>query len=358
MASAEPPGGLTPAQVPQFVHFGFDDNGISGREGSGTSGGLEFVTDLFSERRNPVGEGNSHTYDGTPLRFSFYVVSRYIADPDLEDPEHVKRQWRAALDSGHEIGIHTHNHPHGAGFTTEEWSEEITDCRTWLTKPFDTERAGDPAVGIGVPAESLVGFRAPYLEYGKPLFPALRAEGIRYDCSIQEGFDDRYDGTNLLWPYLIEPLSRSGSSLEGSELWEIPAYVLIVPPDERCERYGVPPGLRRRLSRVQSYFDPSDGKITGFDWNLWVEFGMNRQEVVATLKHTLDLRLTGNRAPFTFGAHSDIYSEAYPGTTANSSARDRQQALAEFLDYALSKPDVRVVSAKQILDWLEAPVSL
>jgi len=353
-ASATPPAGLAVAQVPQFVHFGFDDNGISGRDAAGTTGGLKFVTDLFSGKQNPAGRGNARTYDGTPARFSFYVISRYVAEEDVDAPEHVKLQWRAAVDAGHEIGLHTHSHPHGIPFTTEQWSEEISLCRSWLTKPFDAARAADPGIGIGVAAGELIGFRAPYLEWDKPLFPALRAQGLRYDCSIEEGVDDGFDGTNLVWPYRIEPAGDPA----GSELWEIPAYILIVPPDEECEHYGVPPGLRTRLAQVQSYFDPADGKITGFDWNLWVEFGMRSQEVVATAKYTLDQRLAGNRAPFTFGTHSDIYSEQYYGDTPNSSAADRRQALAEILEYALSKPEVRVVSAKQILDWVEDPVAL
>src|SRR5688500_14464463 len=56
-ASQAPPGGIAPAEAPQFVQFGFDDNAISGREGSGTSGGVRFVRELFDGRRNPVGNG-------------------------------------------------------------------------------------------------------------------------------------------------------------------------------------------------------------------------------------------------------------------------------------------------------------
>ena len=284
------------------------------------------------------------------------MVTRYIAEQETDAPEHVKRQWRAALEAGHEVGLHTHNHPHGTLYDSEQWSEEIATCRGWLTKPFHSERAGDPSVGLGARTSDLIGFRAPYLELGLPLFAALRDQGIQYDCSVEEGFEEIYHGRNMNWPYRVEPLD--GSSNSGGELWEIPAYAFIVPPDEECGKYGVEPGLRQRLQQVQDYFDPADGKITGFDWNLWVAFGMTRQEVLATAKYTLDQRLAGNRAPFTFGAHSDIYSDLYEGATANSSASERRQALEEILNYALSKPEVRVVSAKQILDWLRDPVRL
>lgn len=277
-----------------------------------------------SKARNP---------DGSPALFSLYAATRYIEAPDIDTPEHVRAAWRAIADAGHEIGLHTHSHSHGKSFDTRQWSEEIAECKRWLGE-------------IGVQPDEIFGFRAPFLEYGRPLFPALHGQGVLYDCSVEEGFDDRFHGGNLPWPYRIE-----------EELWEIPVYALTVPPDEECERYGVPPGLRARLHQVQGYFDPADGKITGFDWNLWMEFGMTRPEVVATFKYSLDLRLAGNRAPLTFGNHSDIYSEQY-ASAAGSTAEDRRQALAEILDYALSRPEVRVVTAKQILDWLRNPVPL
>ncbi|HEX5758585.1 MAG TPA: hypothetical protein VF121_05285 [Thermoanaerobaculia bacterium] len=356
-ASALPPGGLAVAEVPQFVQFGFDDNGISGREGSATRGGVRFVTNLFAGRRNPPGRGEPRTYDGGPALFSLYVATRYIEAPEVDSPAHVKLAWRAAFDAGHEIGLHTHSHPHGTYFEAAEWSEEIAACLRWLGKPFAPGSAADSATGIGLARQDVVGFRAPFLEFNPPLFAALRAHGIAYDCSVEEGFAEAYDGANLLWPYRIA--SGYGGGWRGirRELWEIPVYALTVPPDEACPRYGVPPGLRARLHAVRADFDPADGKITGFDWNLWVELGMTRPEVVATWKYSLDRRLAGNRAPLTFGAHSDIYSEEYRGAAATT-AEERRRALAEILDYALRRPEVRVVTAKQLLAWLRDPAPL
>jgi peptidoglycan/xylan/chitin deacetylase (PgdA/CDA1 family) len=354
-ALTRPPGGLAVEQVPQFVHFGFDDIGISGRPDSGTSGGLRFVNELFADKRNPAGAGNPRTYDGSPARFSLYVVTRYIEKAETDVPEHVKREWRRAADAGHEIGLHTHSHSHGSAFTSDQWSAEIAACARWLEKPFDDVRAADPDTGIGVPRPSIFGFRAPFLEYGRPLFPALRANGILYDCSVEEGMEGGFDGTNFLWPYRVA--AGYGGENASQELWEIPVYALIVPPDAECERYGLRPGLRQRLHSVQDYFDPADGKITGMDWNLWVEFGLSREEFVAVFKYALDQRLSGNRAPLTFGAHSDIYSEQYD-TALATSAEERRQALREILAYALSRPELRVVTAKQLLDWLRHPAPM
>jgi peptidoglycan/xylan/chitin deacetylase (PgdA/CDA1 family) len=354
-ASERPPGGLAAGQVPLFVIFGFDDNGISGRPGSGTTGGMRFVNELFGGRNNPPGRGNPRTHDGSPARFSLYVVTRYIERPQADLPEHVKREWRAALEAGHEIGLHSHNHAHGTEFSSEEWAAEIDACSRWLEKPFDGQRTADPATGIGLSRAAVFGFRAPFVEYGPALFPALRARGIRYDCSVEEGFAEDTGAHNLPWPYRIAPGFGGGTAAQ--ELWEIPAYAFVVPPDEACPRYGVPPGLRQRLAEKQAYFKPADGKITGFDWNLWVAFGMSPAEVVATFRYSLDQRLAGNRAPLTFGAHSDIYSDQYEGTLPTS-AEERRRALREVLEIALARPEVRVISARQLLDWLRDPAPL
>jgi hypothetical protein len=72
----------------------------------------------------------------------------------------------------------------------------------------------------------------------------------------------------------------------------------------------------------------------------------------------MDLRLGGNRCPFLLGTHSDIYSNSYPDTISNATPQERRDALAEFLSYALSKPEVRVATMKEVLDWLRNPAAL
>ena len=46
------------------------------------------------------------------------------------------------------------------------------------------------------------------------------------------------------------------------------------------------------------------------------------------------------------------------GDFDESTAEERQEAIEEFLDYALSKEAVRVVSMKQVLDWVRNPSPL
>jgi hypothetical protein len=136
----------------------------------------------------------------------------------------------------------------------------------------------------------------------------------------------------------------------------MPDHPVIVPPDSEAPKYGSTAGLRARLKAVQDYFEIGDGKLTGLDYNMWVEFRMNKADFLATMKYTLEIRLRGNRAPFMYGGHSDIYSSRY--TEATLPLAERRAAIAEFLQYALGKPEVRVVPLKKILEWVRNPVPL
>jgi len=57
-----------------------------------------------------------------------------------------------------------------------------------------------------------------------------------------------------------------------------------------------------------------------------------------------------------FGLHSLIYSsQADP---ISIPLNDRRKAIADFLNYALTYPEVRIVSTKAVLDWIRNPVAL
>jgi hypothetical protein len=356
--SQSPPGGIAVADAPMFVTIGWDDNSYSGLPGSAGTGGMKWATDMIAAR---------HHADGSPIHMTFYLTATYIGVWMSESPTYVKRSWRAALDAGHEVGNHTFSHSHGDAFTLAQWDDEIARCNAWLTKPFDAgEPDGSPsdANGIGAAASELYGFRTPFLEYNAQTFESVKAHGFWYDCSIEEGWQWEQSGGEYNWPYTLDGGSPGHDVLvdwgtkqaigQYPGLWEMPVYPLVAPPDAEASQYGIQPGLRAKLKGIASWFDEESGKITGFDYNLWVSFQMTKAEFLATLKYSLDLRLAGNRAPFMLGAHTDYYSSKYTGAPA-STAEERQQAIEEFVDYALSRPEVRIASVKQILDWMRDP---
>ena len=368
-AAAQPPAGLLPGRVPQFIVFGSDDNGYSGLEDPGATGGLHFLSELFSGLRNPAGSGNPLTFDSSVPHYSFYVNTYYIspaaeksayASAEMENPVYVRRAWKEAMDNGHEIGVHTHSHPHGNQFSQSQWQNEIQRCIDVLGQPFaagETPEMPARETGLGVDRGQLAGFRTPFLEYNDNTLQAVRRLGFLYDCSLEEGTQPDQNGGNFLWPYRLDYGSPGNSPLIGRHpgLWEIPVYVFIVPPDSECERYGVAPGLRAALRERQNYFDPAAGKITGMDWNLWCEFAMTPAEFLATLKYTLDLRLNGNRCPLTVGLHSELYSDKQDTKGLNATVPERRAALREWFTYILRLPQVRLVNHKELLNWLERP---
>jgi peptidoglycan/xylan/chitin deacetylase (PgdA/CDA1 family) len=359
--SQDPPGGIAVRRAPLFVSFGWDDNGYSGLEGTAGTGGMSWATQVYASRKNK---------DNSPARATFYLTATYGSMWISESPTYVKRAWNKAYVDGHEIGNHTFAHADGAAFAKERWLQEMNDANARISKPFSASEPNtspDDGVGVGVPADEVYGFRTPFLGYNDAMLQAVSSLDFWYDCSIEEGFEYDQDGTNFFWPYTLNSGSP-GHDIQvewGSKapignypgLWELPVYVVIVPPDSEAGKYGIPTGLRAKLKGVQSWFDVESGKITGFDYNLWVSFKMNKAEFLATMKYSLDQRLKGNRAPFLFGTHTDYYSSKYTAPP-NATVAERQAAIEEFIDYAISKPEVRVTSAKAVLDWIRNPKPL
>ncbi len=306
--SPNPPGGLQPEQVPQFVNWGFDDN-------YGTKG-IRFILDYFKNKKNPEGNGNSKTYDGEPARVSFYITTSYSSNKAL---------FEEMVSDGHEVGNHTVNHEHGADKSQSWWYDEINSASSWLK------------TNLGLTSDNLWGFRVPFLEFNSNTFSALDQAGLVYDCSLHGGSWGG-DGSNYNWPYTMDNGSP-GQSDAGTHpgVWEVPTHYVV---------------------------KPDGSKITGLDYNMIepVNVGgaaMTKSQALAALKHTLDKRYNGNRTPMTFGAHSHYYGEhADDNDLTHIPLKDRQALLTEFFDYALSKPDVRVVTSIDIIKWMKDPVPL
>jgi hypothetical protein len=357
-----PPEGLAAADTPQFVCVASDDNGYSGLAGSPHEGGLHYFTELFASLRNPAGGGDARTYDGASPHYTFFVNTRYIL-PDVpnphaggygvgDDPVLVKRAWREAIGQGNEIGVHTHSHPHGRPFTVAQWEAEMKRSVEILT---------DPASGIGVSRAALIGFRAPYIEPSDNGMAAAVKMGLVYDSSIEEGPGlGPHRGDDFAWPYTLDKGIPANQPPIGRYpgFWEIPLGNFVAPPDAECARYGVPAGLRDALKTRQEYFQPQNGEITGMDWNLWNQYAMSPAEFLATLKYTLDRHLATNRSPMTVGLHSELYTIKNDGKTDPALIRARRAAVEAFLAYALSKPEVRLVDHRELLEWMKAPAPL
>ncbi|WP_060988018.1 polysaccharide deacetylase family protein [Photobacterium leiognathi] len=340
-------------KTPMFVSFGFDDNV--------TEDGLAWVVDMLASYSNPQGHD---TYAGKPLSASFFVNCA-----TARGNEAITNLWKIMKYQGHDIGNHSESHPHdGAGtMTAEQWDSEIATCNRFLT-------ASEQENGIGV--EKVYGYRAPFLTYNDNSLTALINNGISYDVSFPAGISGDQNGTNNLWPYTLDNGSPDHDvAVNGGwkpainhypGLWEIPLHTLIVPPNNVVADYGLSYSLRDKIAARVPWFDTQSGKGDNFDWNLYstptyFAAGLNANDVLAIYKYNLDLRLAGNKAPLVLGLHSDFYGylngeehSDKPETTVAS----RRSVLTQFIAYALSKPEVRFINHKQLIDWMVTPEPL
>lgn len=316
--SQDPPGGLRPEQVPQYVSLGFDDNGVGEN--------IDWLLGELSSRRNPPGRGQKDTFDGTPLEVAFYLLGSHGVG---------MVSWQKAYEAGHEIGNHSFNHPHGRVWTNEGKPLSTMPLEGWRAEMQKTFIALER---LGIPRREVRGYRQPYLEASTNSLLAVAHEYFRYDCSLEEGFQEDQSTGSYFWPYTLHGGSPGNPALEAriKGLWEVPVYALMVPP-----------ALQEKVRKLDPGMDQA--KITGFDYNLWTLYQLEPEEFTQVLNYNLDLALAGNRAPFTFGTHSDDYGAMNPG---------RRKALLDFIDYALSKPEVRFVGPNRIIDWMKAPRGL
>jgi len=390
--SRQPPGGRLPSEVPQLVAITFDDN--FGLADPAAVGGVDYIVDFFRDRHNPPGAGNADDFDGAPAHVTFFHTSIYVVDDSQvvlggeHGEDHSGRNraaWTAAFQAGHEAADHTVHHFNGGVVPLDpdpccqardwgyaEWRDEIAACRDTLI---------DPGIGIGAQLEDVIGFRTPFLGYNDHLFDALWDLGFAYDTTLPNCFDDVEDGGNCSWPYTldagspdVEVLARKFSTPDASipitfpevtahaGLWELPPTTLVVPPDSVADQYGFAPGLRTRVTAraplpYPSLYEPSTGKIAGLDYTLLIDAGLTGDEMAAVLEYNLDLHLLGNRAPFIFIGHSHLYTystaDDNPDTPSAEIRDERWGGLKRFLAYALTKPEVRLVAARDVLDWMQ-----
>jgi hypothetical protein len=349
-SSSSPPGGLTPAQVPQFMAVTFDD-------GFGAEG-MDWANAFFRPLRNPSGSGNARTFDGTPVRTTFPFNSTYLGG--------MQGSWQSAVNDGHEIANHTVNHGDGIGYGAGQWSTEIANCTSALLGGLSNQS----------PALAITGFRSPYLHYNDNLFTALVDNHVAYDTSIMGCWSDTVNGKTCPWPYTMEAGSPDADAIfqkwsgrnvvpVGAHpgLWELPVAVLTVPDDSLAVQYAFPTGLRQRTQALlggaqnPNFYDAATGKMVGMDITMVLDGRMSKAEAVATLKYSLDLRLAGNRAPMVIVAHPHVYASNWDGNAPNvQSTTERRGIIEDFVRYALTKPEVRMRPLADVLAWMKSPV--
>jgi peptidoglycan/xylan/chitin deacetylase (PgdA/CDA1 family) len=346
-ASVDPPAGLKASQVPMFVMLGFDDNY--------RADGINWIVDtLLGGKKNP---------DGSAVRATFFVVGG--GDTTMnggvfnnfggQSEDDLAKAWSNAYMAGHDIGDHTWDHADGGnGRVLADWTmKEIQPSHDFIKQT------------LNLPDCAILSWRFPFLHFDNDGFTAIDQAGYRTDASVEFGYDywDKlpppYDqqfpnglsnlspeyGKHFWWPFTLDNgfdpsfMDTFGVGAHAG-LWEFPVFTFRWPDTAN-------PGQMRH--------------VTGLDFNVWSAAASDKTiDFCTVLKGSLDERLAGNRSPLNAGMHSDIYSMFHPDADATfmNTGSDRRSALSCFVDYALTKPDVRLVTFKQVVEWMRKPYAI
>jgi hypothetical protein len=297
----DPPPARPRGRPPQFVVVSFDGSGGSR---------------LWTYWRSVARRADAH--------FTFFVSGVYLLDWSrrtlYRPPRHelgssdigfaleseggplaMLRQIAAAYREGHEIGTHYNGHfcapyPGSVGeWTAADWTSELSQFDEFLFRANRFELPFGPA--------EVVGGRTPCLQGDlSVLYPVLARLGFRYDASRQAPL-----GT---WPRRIDGI------------WAVP--LLEIP------------------------FVGHTFRVVSMDYNLLanqVEESPVRveQETYASLLGAFRASYQGGRAPLSIGFHFETWdSWAY------------DHALTRLLVRVCGLRDVRCVSIRELVDWLDA----
>ncbi|MEV8594669.1 hypothetical protein [Streptomyces sp. NPDC052012] len=308
------PQRLKPGEKPpQFVVFSWDGAGEDSQK-------------LFSHFRKVARENNATmTYflSGVYLlpeeKRDLYRPPQHSpgrSDIGFNDPEGIAdtvKQLRLAWLEGNEIGTHFNGHFCGSGrgvgeWSVADWKDEIAQAKsfvkTWKTNtgmknasplPFDYDK-------------ELIGARTPCLEGQKNFMKAARDLGLRYDTS---------GVNNQVWP----------EKKQG--LWDL-SMQLVPFPGHSFEQLTMDYNFMVNQSGTTTQGDPAKHELWGDQMRDGLLQGFERA-------------YKGNRAPLIIGNHF----ESWNGGTY-------MRAVEEVIETVCNKSEVRCVSFRQLVDWLDA----
>ncbi|KAJ7292585.1 hypothetical protein C8J57DRAFT_1831 [Mycena rebaudengoi] len=292
-ASTSPPGGLKPSDVPMFIVFTADD--------AIQSYTIDSVNQFLGQRKNPNGCKPKMTYY-TSIQYTNYTL---VTD------------WFVA---GNEIADHTVTH------VGDPPAAEINDNLIVLNSL------------AGIPLKSIIGFRAPFLNYSVNTLKMLAATGFTYDSSASASIPVTDPNTDAYWPYTLDNgMANDCLAVQGSckgqpvlpGFWEIPMYAFF-------DKAGVAgPHL------MDPWLDAANGATKA-----------NDAATLEYMKDTFTAHYNGNRQPIGLYTHPIHLSLTYTGVNASPATI---KMINDFLDWAQMQPNVWIVSSEQLLEWVKNP---
>ncbi|GAA3035446.1 hypothetical protein GCM10020229_53550 [Kitasatospora albolonga] len=226
----------------------------------------------------------------------------------------ISQAWTA----GHEIGTHFNGHfcstrSDGNGvnkWTPEDWQSEIDQAISFVTQwrtntgftdvdplPFDYRK-------------ELIGARTPCLEGQKALLPTAVKMGWKYDASSPGGLQ--------IWPQKVQ----------DGKIWDFPLQSVPF-PGHGFQVLSMDYNILANQSGGSTKGDPS-------------KYGEWRTQARDAYLAGFDRAYNGNRAPLFIGNHFEQWNGGI-----------YMDAVEETMKTIAGKPGVRLVSFRQLVDWLE-----
>ncbi|MEU2632876.1 hypothetical protein, partial [Kitasatospora sp. NPDC007106] len=235
----------------------------------------------------------------------------YLSDEHIR--ETISQVGDAWLE-GHEIGTHFNGHfcgPTGGGrWSPEDWDSEIQQAMdfvmNWRTNTGLTDL---PALPFDYRKE-LIGGRTPCLEGQRGLLPTAAKRGWKYDSSGPGGLQ--------VWP----------QKFQGGALWDMPLQSIPFPGHS----FQV-------LSMDYNIMYNQSGNSTKGDT---ARYGAWQTQARDSYLAGFERAYTTNRAPMIIGNHFEQWNG---GIYMN--------AVEEALKGIAGRPEVRLVSFRQLVEWLE-----
>ncbi|MFB8141780.1 MULTISPECIES: hypothetical protein [Streptomyces] len=235
----------------------------------------------------------------------------YLTDDHVKDTlKYVRQAW---LD-GHEIGTHFNGHFCGGSgsverWTPAQWHSEINQAVSFVTEwRTNTGWENEDPLPFDYRKE-LVGGRTPCLLGQDNLLPTARKLGWRYDASSPGGRQTWPVKRGGVWDLPLQAMPFPGHSFEVLSM----DYNILANQSQNSTK-GMPsryPGWRKQAT---------DAYLAGFQ-----------------------RAYESNRAPFYIGNHFEEWNGGI-----------YMDAVEEVIKKVADKDDVRLVSFRQYVDWLDA----
>ncbi len=264
---------------------------------------------------------------GKPIRFTYFINAAYFITPEhaqlYQAPGQKKgvsnigfaatpadiaarvKEFNTAFAAGNEIGSHSAGHFNGSHWSYQDWLQEFNS----FTSLMAGVQQNNAPQAIDQPAflSNIVGFRAPDLGLDDSLYHVLSDLHFAYDSSGINSTD--------AWPHK-----------DAYGIWRIPLGTIFVGPHKTA--------------------------MVAMDYNLWKHqpVGVAKgsagwtndfNEVEAAYTAYFAQNYYGNRAPVVIGDHFSKWNDGV-----------YWEALKAFAENVCGQPQVRCVTFKELVDYL------